>query len=166
QEIAKLLRNLGIKRYYLIHMDLLSKDLSIRKEALAYQEFIHFHDAVRQANSDMGIFRVHASCFDKKKLPAGVRCAGGVRKLSVMPDGSVFPCNLLQGFVEFNVGNIFNDSFADIWNSAQLDLFRRYDRNRCSSEECLNKQMCTGGCPAHGYYHCGNPEGMDIRCGL
>ncbi len=112
----------------------------------------------------MEVHRVNASCFDKNSLPPGARCAGGVRKLSIMPDGTVFPCNLFHDCKGFEAGNIFRDRFSDIWEHPVLGLFRGHKKNSCNISDCNNLTSCTGGCPAHGYYHYGNTEMPDIRC--
>lgn len=166
QGIIELIRSLGVRRSFLIHMDLLSKDGILKEEAMGYTEFLAFYNKIRVDNPDMGIFKVNASCFDKGSLPDGARCAGGVRKLAIMPDGSVFPCNLFQAFEEFNLGNIFGDDFSSIWTSPKLALFREFQRCGCDSKICENRGLCTGGCPAHGFYHNEDTEGRDIRCAV
>lgn len=164
QSIAHLLREMGVKRYYLIHMDLLSKAYGSEQSAVSYPDFLDFFHAIRSANTAIEINRVNASCFEKQTLPKDVRCAGGVRKLSVMPDGSVYPCNLFQHAPEFNLGNIFTDAFSAIWSSSKLNYFRISEENRCSSQTCLNHSSCTGGCPAHAFFHGHKLQGADIRC--
>ncbi len=164
QNIIDLVGTLGVRRYYLIHLDVLSRDTSLLKKALAYRDFILFYEKIRRSNPGMEVFKVHASCFDKSSLPGGVRCAGGVRKVSVLPDGSVFPCNLFHRFGEFRLGNIFEDDFSAIWNNPLLERFRKYGENQCEVDGCSNRADCTGGCPAHGYYHHGDTERCDIRC--
>lgn len=164
QEIVNLLRDMGVKRYYLIHMDLITKDTTQKNAALGYCAFRNFYEEIKRNNQDIGIFKVNASCFEKETLPDGVRCAGGVRKLSVMPDGSVYPCNLFHHFKEFNLGNIFKDDLFTIWANPKLDLFRHCRQNRCTVNHCADRHSCTGGCPAHGYYHYGKHLEMDVRC--
>jgi radical SAM protein with 4Fe4S-binding SPASM domain len=166
QEIVTLLKGLGVKRYHIIHMDLLSKDRTSRKDVLGFRDFMSFFLKLKEANPDMGIFKVHASCFSRNLLPDGVRCAGGVRKLSLLPDGSVFPCNLFHSLEEFRLGNIFKDDFSAIWNNPILERFREHRGNKCEMDDCPHRTSCTGGCPAHGYYHYRETEGMDIRCKL
>ena len=122
------------------------------------------YQKIKKDNPDIAVHCVNASCFDSNSLPPGVRCAGGVRKLSIMPDGAVFPCNLFHGLKGFQIGNIFRDSFSTIWKHPGLDLFRRYQGNNCDIFTCENHGACTGGCPAHGFYHYSNPEASDIRC--
>ncbi len=162
--IVVLVRKLGVKRYGLIHMDMMSRDTTLKNAALAYCDFRDLYEIISNTNGDMTIFKVNASCFEKQTIPEGVLCAGGVRKLSVMPDGSVYPCNLFQHIQEFNLGNIFEGELLSIWRSPKLDLFRNSEQNRCTIDSCPNWHSCTGGCPAHGYYHYGRHIRHDIRC--
>jgi radical SAM protein with 4Fe4S-binding SPASM domain len=165
QSIIHLLNKLGVKRYYLIHMDLLTKAYSSQQSVISYPEFQDFYYATSAGeNGNLNIYKVNASCFEKQTLHEGVRCAGGVRKLSVMPDGSVYPCNLFQHDPEFNLGNIFTDSFSEIWTDPRLDYFRTFRENSCRLKSCSNHLSCTGGCPAHGYIHDRELQGTDIRC--
>jgi radical SAM protein with 4Fe4S-binding SPASM domain len=164
QNIVNLLRGIGVRRYYIIHMDILSKEAIVMKNAIDYATFLGFYQKIKIKYPDIAVHSVNASCFDSNSLPPGVRCAGGTRKLSVMPDGAVFPCNLFHGFKGFRLGNIFRDSFKDIWSNQRLDFFRSHRENSCSIYACKNHASCTGGCPAHGFYHSGNPQATDIRC--
>lgn len=164
QAIVDLLRKNRVKRYYLIHLDLLSKAHCSQLSAISYQEFLSFYQKIKLTNSGIEINRVNASCFEKRTLPAGVRCAGGVRKLSVMPDGSTYPCNLFLHSPEFKLGNIFIDSFSEIWSSPMLTYFRIFQNNSCGVNGCLNHSYCTGGCPAHAIFHKYDLDVADIRC--
>ncbi len=164
QDIVDLVRDLGVRRYYLIHMDVMAKAPSLMREALGYVDFLKFHDKVRRDNPGLRIFRVNASCFEKNNLPPAARCAGGVLKLSIMPDGSVYPCNLFQSCNEFGLGNIFDDDFSSVWGSPKLSYFRSQAENACGASDCENRATCTGGCPAHGYFHYRNADARDIRC--
>jgi uncharacterized protein len=166
QSIVDLLKGLGVKRYGIIHMDLLSGEPLLAKDAVGFTEFETFYQSLRRVNADIDVFKVHASCFNRKLLPDGARCAGGVRKLSVLPDGSIFPCNLFHGLEEFLLGNVFDDDLRSLWNSPKLAPFRQYRGNRCGRNDCSNRALCTGGCPAHGHYHYRDAERMDIRCAL
>jgi len=164
QGILNLIKNIGVRHYYLIHMDIMQKEGDSGSKIFDYAAFLEYYERTKQSNTDIGVYRVNASCFDKNSLPPGVRCAGGVRKLSIMPDGAVFPCNLFHNFKEFEVGNIFRDRFSAIWEHPGLGFFRGHKKSGCTISHCKNRTSCTGGCPAHGYYHFGNPEMTDIRC--
>jgi uncharacterized protein len=119
---------------------------------------------MRTQNPGLPINKVHASCFEKAALPEHVRCAGGVKKLAIMPDGSVYPCNLFQDVPEYYLGNIFTGDFHEIWSNSGLDFFRYTEGNNCRMTGCENFASCTGGCPAHGNFHAGNVNGADARC--
>lgn len=164
QDIINLVRNFGVKRYYLLHMDLLSKNASLSKETLSYPEFIMFFQKMRDKNSDMQIGCVHASCFQAETLPSDRRCTGGLRKMSVLPDGSVFPCNLLHGFEQFYLGNIFRDNFPSFWRHPGINPLKTHGKKGCHRIGCDHYAHCSGGCPAHCLYHFGTTQGMDIRC--
>lgn len=166
QNIIGLIRELGISKYYLIHMDLFSRDTRAADNAIGYTEFEAFAALIRKTNPELAVGTVTASCFNGTARTRGRRCAGGTSKIAVMPDGSVLPCNLFQGIPEFRLGNIFQNSLEDIMASPVLDYFRAFSGNNCSAPDCRNKDNCTGGCPAHGIYHYGKPDGPDIRCRL
>src|SRR5574340_436473 len=151
QNIVDLIRKIGVRRYYIIHMDILHKEDVVMQKTIGYTAFLDFYQKIKKENPDIEVHRVNASCFESYSLPPGVRCAGGVRKLSIMPDGSVFPCNLFHGLNGFRLGNIFRDSLGDIWSNQKLDLFRRHKGNSCSIHACKNRAACTGGCPAHSF---------------
>lgn len=165
KELIALLKQMGVQRYYLIHMDQLSKEQGPQRSAVSYPDFLNFFQEIKQSNPGIDINRVNASCFEKQKLPDNMRCAGGVRKLSVMPDGSVYPCNLLQHAPEFMLGNLFTEPFSALWESPLLGFFRNFSGNKCINTDCSNHFSCTGGCPAHALVHGYDMQDMDIRCG-
>jgi radical SAM protein with 4Fe4S-binding SPASM domain len=164
QSVIDLLKELGVTRYYLIQMDVFSTEPCDKVNAMDFVEFMDFYGDMASHNAGIGINRVNASCFEKYTLPGGVRCAGGVRKLAIMPDGAAYPCNLFHHFPEFRLGNIFSDDFMDIWMNPKLGFFRVSEKNSCSRNQCANHGACTGGCPAHGYFHARDLDSADIRC--
>jgi MoaA/NifB/PqqE/SkfB family radical SAM enzyme len=101
-------------------MDILSKKDAELKKTFPYIAFLDFYREIKQANPDIEIHRVNASCFDRTSLPPGIRCAGGLRKLSILPDGSVYPCNLFHNNRKFALGNIFRDRFTEIWRHPKI----------------------------------------------
>ena len=162
--IASLLEDLGIRRYFLIHMDVLSPSPSQIRNSLSYPEFISFFGEIRQAFPAIEVDVVAASCFDRGSMPRNARCAGGLKKLAVSPDGSCYPCNLFMGVRSYGLGNILHDPWDLIWDNPLLHFFRGRAHNGCPNEACSNRTNCTGGCPAHGHHHFRNPAAPDIRC--
>lgn len=161
--IAELLKHLGVRRYYLIHMDALGPDKGCL--TYSYTEFIEIHQGLSASCKDIAIGKVHASCFDREGLGGMLRCAGGTRKLLVMPDGSVYPCNLLVSVEGFKMGNIFHDPYDTIINSKALWPLKEFNPgNHCVLSDCGNHQNCTGGCPAHIYSYGLSINSTDPRC--
>ena len=93
-----------------------------------------------------------------------VRCPAGTTKLGIMPDGSVYPCNLFFGKSEFRLGNILTDPLDALWHHPVLSFFRTFDRNRCPRKTCDLHAACHGGCPAHAYHHTGDLSAPEPRC--
>ncbi|HXX57581.1 MAG TPA: radical SAM/SPASM domain-containing protein [Thermodesulfovibrionales bacterium] len=151
-------------KFYLIYPDIISGN---REDSLPFHEF---YDAISTTQRTMpAVEPVFCSGFlpESMRYPelSMTRCSAGVTKLGIMPDGSVFPCNLFFGMGEFYIGNIFTDGFADIWNSPKLSFFRRFEENRCSLKDCNLHAKCHGGCPAHSMKFYGTLDGPDPRCG-
>jgi radical SAM protein with 4Fe4S-binding SPASM domain len=93
-----------------------------------------------------------------------VRCPAGTTKLSVLPDGSVFPCYLLFSRPEFRLGNLLADPFERIWDHPRLDFFRTFRGNVCPREGCAHHASCHGGCPAVSLLVAGDIAAPDPRC--
>jgi len=160
--LVNYLRNLGIKRYYLLYEDSIGR--IDHSSCLTYPEFMRFYTAVQDDLKPFHIGFVAASGFYKYGGKACGRCDAGIEKIAVMPDGSVFPCNLFAGFEEFRLGNIFVDGIGKIWNNPILDQFRTPHENACGRDDCRYSANCGGGCPAHSYFFYGTIDAADPRC--
>ncbi len=60
-------------------------------------------------------------------------CKAGVSAASVLADGSISACPSIRA--NFNQGNIYQNSFIDVWNN-KFEKFR--DRSWAKKGECLN----------------------------
>lgn len=143
--------------YYLIYMDAIYKeDL---KRTMPFYEFIDFIEL--QKLKYKKISPVFCKGFiDSKK---SYRCPAGTEKITIMPDGSVFPCYLFSRFKEFCLGNIFFSSLEEILNSSKLEFFKKFEGNKCV-KKCKIHKICHGGCPAISFIHSGSLDGNDPRC--
>lgn len=152
----------GVKKYYLIYPDMITEMESIKIG------FYEFYEKTEYLCNTFSIERVYCSGFipDVSHYPylKDVRCPAGTTKLGIMPDGSVYPCNLFFGIEDFCLGNILSDNFEKIWESTQLKFFRTYTGNICPVENCKIKPLCHGGCPYHSLIHYGELGMPDPRC--
>jgi radical SAM protein with 4Fe4S-binding SPASM domain len=158
------LGDLGVKKYFLLHEDI----IGTRKTPpnFSYPEFRAFYAKLKEEYGEtMYIGFVAASGFYKYGKQSSSRCDAGTKKIAVMPDGTVFPCNLFSGFKEFCLGNIFRESVDEILKHPILDYFRQYaGDNRCELRDCEYYSACAGGCPAHSYSYYGTMDSADPRC--
>ncbi len=99
--------------------------------------------------------------------PPGVeRCPAGTMKVSVLPDGSVYPCYLLFGRPEFRLGNLLEEPLERILRHPGLGFFRDFTGNVCPRGACPHHASCRGGCPAVSLLVSGDLAAADPRCAL
>lgn len=129
--------------------------------------FYEFLDRV-QTYDPASVGTVFCSGFlpDLQRYPflEKARCPAGTTKLGILPDGSVYPCNLFFRFPEFRLGNILTSPFEEIWGHPLLSFFRTFNGNACPQRDCELHAACHGGCPAHSYAHYGECSAPEPRC--
>ncbi len=162
-DLVGYLAELGVKRYFLLHEDIIGRQ---DYKALSFPEYYAFYSELKKEKErELDVGFVAASGFYKYGAYSKFRCDAGITKIAVMPDGSAFPCNLFAGIGKFLLGNIFRDGIEKIWHNRLLEYFRGYKReNLCVRKGCSHYTTCTGGCPAHGYYFYGTMDAVDPRC--
>jgi mycofactocin biosynthetic radical S-adenosylmethionine protein MftC len=161
--LVEYLAELGVKRYFLLHEDMIGRQ---DYQAFSFPEYYAFYSQLKKEKDgkpDIGF--VAASGFYRHGTCSKSRCDAGVTKIAVMPDGSAFPCNLFAGSGEFLLGNIFRDGIEKIWQNRLLEYFRDCKMgNLCVRKDCAHYTTCTGGCPAHSDYFYGTMDAVDPRC--
>jgi radical SAM protein with 4Fe4S-binding SPASM domain len=150
--------------HYLLFMDAVCRD-----DLTKCMPFYEFHgEFATLTKAYPGLNAVFCSGFipDAAAYPVleSVRCPAGTTKLSVLPDGSVYPCYLLFRNPEFRLGNLLIDDFDALWESPKLSFFRRYEGNACTRTGCELFSRCHGGCPAVSLLLCGDLRAPDPRC--
>jgi radical SAM protein with 4Fe4S-binding SPASM domain len=162
QDLVIFLKNLGVKRYYLLYEDTIGRH---NAAGFSFPEFRERFNQIRESlEGVLDIGFVAASAFYKYGSTAQIRCDAGSAKVALLPDGSVFPCNLFFGFQEFCMGNIFKDNFKNILDNLVLDRLKIFQGNQCPVKSCNHYFTCTGGCPAHSYFFYGSFDFADPRC--
>jgi radical SAM protein with 4Fe4S-binding SPASM domain len=151
-------------RYYAIFMDALH--VADIENSLSFSHFLRTLNSRRRRHENLE--GVYCSGFlpDIVNYPIleSTRCPAGTTKLSIMPDGSVYPCYLLFQRPEFRLGNILRDSLKEIKNNPLLDFFSRFKKNTCPDASCDLFSRCHGGCPAVSLMVSGDLNAPDPRC--
>lgn len=161
-ELFKEIISANPSKFYMLYPDaMIKKDL---ESTVRFPEFLAF---LKKFDSPL-IGAIYCSGFipDSENYPqlAKTRCAAGTVKLGIMPDGSVYPCNLFFGVKEFRLGNLLYDRFETIWGHKLLDFFRTFGSNTCPVHNCILQDRCHGGCPAHSLIHSGSLGSPEPRC--
>lgn len=164
--IAEYLIDTGVKKYFLLHEDIIGRDRMA--PCFSFPRFFEFYLQIKEKFRGMlDIGFVAASCFHKHGPGSPLRCDAGTQKIAIMPDGSAFPCNLCAGLREFRLGNIFRDGMDEICRNPVIGLFRRRpDLPGCRVSTCVHRIHCSGGCPAHIRSPGNKTGGIDPRCAI
>lgn len=96
-----------------------------------------------------------------------VSCRAGKTELSIYSDGTVYPCNLVIGDHEWNMGNLKAETLFDVWFSRKWAFFRgavkKSDLKKC--RYCRNLRKCRNFyCRLLPYVTTGNPFGPSPKC--
>jgi len=150
--------------YYLLYIDVVDKDSLV--DSLPFYDFHRDLHALRKMHKNIkGVF---CSGFipdtEGNAVLTHVRCPAGTTKLSVLPDGTAYPCYLLFRNREFALGNLLVDDFETIWNNPVLDIFRQFKGNSCRETRCELHSACHGGCPALSLLISNDITAPDPRC--
>lgn len=155
--IFEFAKNIGIT-YYLIYMDALTEeDLS---KSIPFYEFIDKIGTIKSLFPNVE----HVFCKGFIGGNLNYRCPAGSEKITIMPDGSIYPCYLLSSSLNYRLGNIFESSLNGILSSEKLNIFKTYQGNICHNKICSLYNICKGGCVAHSIIHYGTHEKADPRC--
>jgi radical SAM protein with 4Fe4S-binding SPASM domain len=151
------------KRYRLLYRDALVAD--------DLRNIGPFHEYLKQVNTLKAHYHniegVYCQGFvpcEGEAIPGGIRCPAGTTKLTVLPDGAVYPCYLFIRRREFMLGNLLTVDFREIWKSPVLAFFRKFRKNSCPDLACDLHASCRGGCPAVSLMIYGDLNAPDPRC--
>lgn len=98
---------------------------------------------------------------DRNYLPF---CNAGKRRLIIISNGDVVPCNFLRN-KQFVAGNIFSTPISELWNNIAIKQFRELLSHK--TEFCKNCRVwnaCRGGCKAWSFTINNSIFTNDPRC--
>lgn len=97
------------------------------------------------------------------RIPWANHCDGvGTRGMTVLCDGTVYPCRRLP----IKVGNLMEQSLFEIWYANEW-MWKLRDKNNYKNEKCGNCELfqrCGGGAPCIAYGYAGTPFATDPQC--
>ncbi|HLA04582.1 MAG TPA: radical SAM/SPASM domain-containing protein [Syntrophales bacterium] len=150
--------------YFLLYMDVV--DNHDFENSMSF--YSYYEKLTRMKRAYTGLEGVFCSGFVSPKqdysMTKSARCPAGTAKLSILPDGSVYPCYLFYRYREFEIGNILRDDFQKIWQNPILNYFRTFSGNNCPQTGCALFSSCRGGCPAVSYIFYKDLDVPDPRC--
>ena len=97
------------------------------------------------------------------RMPWANHCDGvGTRGMTVLCDGTVYPCRRLP----IKVGNLMEQSLFEIWYANEW-MWKLRDKNNYKNKKCGNCELferCGGGAPCIAYGYSGTPFATDPQC--
>ncbi len=106
------------------------------------------------------LYRPLFATFSPEDPTVGAICSAGNNALTIMPDGTVYPCRRLP----ISIGNILTDGLFKIWYSSEV-LWRIRNPNNLGGKcrDCDLLPKCRG-CRAAAYFETGDFMAEDPQC--
>lgn len=150
-------RRLGFDRFTPSGQSLASDERSqiVSTEELraAYEQVIDWR--VTHGWGNIGLFR---PLHNLLKEDVGAACSIGISGITLMPDGTIYPCRRLP----ISLGNLTTDSLQDIWFENRFLNRIRDPESVPACVSCKHLALCRG-CRAVAY-HTGDAFGPDPHC--
>lgn len=137
----------------------LKNELLTKEEVREAFNFLH-QTALKGGKPRILLYRPLFALLDAGNPTVGAVCSVGNNALTIMHDGTVYPCRRLP----IQIGNIFTDGLFKIWYSSQLLWEIRDCRNlkgKCSGCEYIT--LCRG-CRAMAYFFYNDYLMEDPQC--
>ena len=118
--------------------------------------------ALRSNSTRVLLYRPLFASIAPEDPTVGALCSAGNNSLTIMPDGTVYPCRRLP----IPIGNVLTDGLFSIWYDSELLWNIRNPQNfdgKC--KECGFLASCRG-CRAMAYFCSGNYMAEDPQCWL
>lgn len=119
-----------------------------------------FDHAMRPSPVRILLYRPLYAYFSQEDPTVGALCSAGNNALTLMPDGTVYPCRRLP----IPIGNVLADGLFSIWyGSDVLWTLRNPTKLAGKCRGCHLLTNCRG-CRAMAYFSCGDYMAEDPQC--
>lgn len=162
--LHNLLSDLGVKRWRIFTIFPLGRATSHSELMLSNIEFRELFEKIKTWRAH-GIMHVNYGCEGfLGKYEGEVRdnfffCRAGINIASILADGSVTGCNNINS--RYIQGNIYHDSFAEIWEKRFKPMRNRNWMRTGECETCKHFHNCRGN-----GFHLRNERGELLLCHL
>jgi len=163
--MVDLLKNEGVRIIALERLVPEGRGVELSDLLLSPDEFHALCDDIYQIAVNNGSVRIlmHRPLFGlvaPDDPTVGALCSAGNNALTIMPDGTVYPCRRLP----ISIGNVLTDGFYKIWYGSDV-LWRLRNPKELNKkcQECDIRLNCRG-CRAMAYFSTGDLMGEDPQC--
>jgi radical SAM protein with 4Fe4S-binding SPASM domain len=138
---------------------------SLSDQLLSQKELQQLYDdvyeiALRKSTPRILMYRPLYNLVSPEDESVGALCSVGNNALTIMPDGTVYPCRRLP----IPIGNILKDGLFSIWyDSEVLWNIRNPDNLKGKCHDCEYLASCRG-CRAMAYSYSGDYLAEDPQC--
>ena len=139
--LAKILSDIGVDHLIIKPYSQHPSSINRIDAEFKYADFFHWEEKLRKYSK--GNFQIIMRRHTMEKLGREKpyeHCLGLPFATYIAAQGDVYPCSLFLGRKDFIFGNIYNESFRDIWEGKRrrkiMDrIFNKWDINKCR-ENC------------------------------
>jgi len=151
RQMKELLISLKVKQWRLFTVFSKGRGATTPEMKLTAEQVVTMLAFIEETRRE-GVIEVSNNCegfigkyeFTNRSTP--FECSAGVRVASVLIDGSISACPSLRG--DYVQGNIYNDSFVDVWENRYLRMRNRKWTKTGDCADCPDYRYCEGG-PLH-----------------
>lgn len=123
--------------------------LSFLKVSILHNEWKYI-DAILDQNNTLGQMMIHMLL----KMKVLYRCGAGKNKLSILPDGNIYPCDYFAINNETKIGDIY----TGINPVKQEEWYQKSCLAMLPCKDCWARFLCGGSCYYTRYLNNGSPE--------
>lgn len=106
----------------------------------SFEQYQKFSNKLEQYKSGIKLtYSIILKDFDVHKLYGNMpttTCSAGVEGFLIGPDGNAAICERMLYDKRYSIGNIIDSSIIEIWNSEQLQKFKKLDLENFKGQKC------------------------------